>query len=405
MQKRRATWTGDRSAADRCARVVASVLCFLIIAAVFTVIGCEGNEAKKASLTDEEIEQMTRAAKPVSPDELIVSGERITCEDIMNISSDQTNSGASFRSSLEEMAKATTLEQFMEIARPRVRQQLGANVSNIVLYKRARRQLGDKIDETLDKMVEKELRKFVIEHGGNNASADEALKEMGMNRTTFKEHKKKQMLAQYSVESQMSRGRPITYSEVMATYDRMKEEAFLQPGLIQFRLIDISASKMTDPNEDPVDAARKMAEGLITRIMAGEDFAKLAEEYSQYSDYYISGSEGLWPPRDPESLAEPYDVLADWAAKMKEGEVAGPIDAPGHAFIMKLVQKREKGYLPLPEVQDQVEANIEETRRIEAIARLDAEIVEQMAMADTDGFLNGCLERLYYAVNPPEPTP
>jgi hypothetical protein len=97
--------------------------------------------------------------------------------------------------------------------------------------------------------------------------------------------------------------------------------------------------------------------------------------------------------------------LAGVAEKIEEGQIAGPIDAPGHAFIMKLVQKREKGYLPMAEVQDQVEANIEETRRIEAIAKLDAEIVEQMTLADTEGFLRGCLERLYYAVNPPRPTP
>ncbi len=382
---------------------------FALVAVVasLVLVGCGGNEGRKASLTEEEIQRLSLGAEPASADELIVSGERITCEDIMNVSSAQTVSGTSFRTWLEEIAKATTLEQFMELARPRVRQQLGANVSNIVLYKRAQRQLGDKIDETLDNMVEKELRKFVIEQGGNNAEADEALKAMGMNRTTWKERKKKQILAQYAVESQMSRNRPITYSELVATYDRMKDEAFVQSGLIQFRLIDISASKigLTDPNENPVHAARKMAEGLVTRIVAGEDFGKLAEEYSQYADYYIAGSEGLWPARDPESLAEPYAVLAGVAEKIEEGQIAGPIDASGHAFIMKLVQKRDKGYLPMGEVQDQVEANIEETRRIEAIAKLDAEIVEQMTLADTEGFLRGCLERLYYAVNPPTPTP
>lgn len=383
------------------------VLGVLAVAAVWTLAGCGGNEARKASLTEEEIQRLTYGSKPASADELIVSGERITCEDIMNIQSGQNVSGVSFRMWLEEMAKAATLQQFLDAARPRVRQQLGANVSNIVLYKRAQRQLGDKIDDTLDNMVEKELRKFVIEHGGNNAQADEALKAMGMNRTTFKERKKRQILAQYSVESQMSRGRPITYSELVTTYDRMKDEAFVQPGLIQFRLIDISASKidLTDPNDNPVDAARRVAEGLVTRIMAGEDFGKLAEEYSKYSDYYISGSEGLWPARDPESLAEPYAVLAGVSQKIEEGQVAGPIDAPGHAFIMKLVQKREKGYLPMAEVQEQVEANIEETRRIAAIDRLDAEIGEQMALADTEGFVNDCLERLYYAANPPTPAP
>ena len=369
--------------------------------------GCGGTEAKKASLTEEEAQRLTQAAKPVAPDELIVSGERITREDIMTISSGQETSNASFKTWLEEMAKVATLEQFMEVARPRVRQQLGANVSNIVLYNRARRQLGDKIDDTLDKLVEKELRKFVIEHGGNNAEADEALRTMGMNRTTFKEHKKKQILAQYSVESKMSRNRPITHSELVATYERMKDEAFVEPGLIQFRLIDISAARveLADPNENPVEAARRLAESLVTRIVAGEDFGKLAEEYSKYAEYYISGSEGLWPARDPESLAPPYAVLTDWAKKMKEGEIAGPVDAPGHAFIMKLVQRRDKGYLPLAEVQEKVEENIEDTRRIAAVARLDAEIVEQMALADTDGFLNDCLQRLYYAVNPPVPAP
>ncbi len=383
------------------------ILAVVAVAAALATAGCGGTEAKKASLTEQEVQRLSEAARPVAPDELIVSGERITCEDIMTISSGQEASNASFKTWLEEMAKVATLEQFMEVARPRLRQQLGANVSNIVLYKRAQRQLGDKIDDTLDKLVDKELRRFVIEHGGNNAEADEALRAMGMNRTTFKEHKKKQILAQYSVESKLSRNRPITHSELAATYERMKDQAFVQPGLIQFRLIDISAARveLADPNDSPVETARRLAEALVARIEAGEDFGKLAEEYSQYAEYYVGGSEGLWPARDPESLAPPYAVLVDWAKKMKEGDLAGPLDAPGHAFIMKLVQRRDKGYLPMAEVQEKVEANIEETRRIEAIARLDDEIVEQMALADTDGFVNGCLERLYYAVNLPAPAP
>ncbi len=350
---------------------------------------------------------MVRTAKPVGPDELLVSGERITCEDIMDLGPGRDAPGASFKAALEEMARATTLEQFMEIARPRVRQQLGANVSSIVLYKRAQRQLGDKIDDTLDKLVEKDLRRFVIEHGGNNARADEALREMGMNRATYKERKKKQILAEYAVESRMARGRPITHSELVATYERIKDEAFVRPALIQFRLIDISAGKveLTDPNDDPVRAARRLAEELVTRIVAGEDFGTLAEEYSRYAEYYIRGSEGLWSARDPASLAEPYAVLAGVAEKIEVGQIAGPIDVPGHAFIMELVQKRPKGYVPMSEVQEQVEGHIEDTRRLEAIARLDAEIVEQMVLADTDGFLRRCLERLYYAANPPAPVP
>ncbi len=379
----------------------------LAVAVVAATAGCGGDQARRASLSEEEIERLTQTTRPVAPDEILVSGERITCEDIMDIAPERGAPSGSFRVWLEEMAQVLTLEQFMELARPRVRQRLGADVSSIVLYKRARRQLGDKIDETLDKLVENELRAFVLEHGGNSAKADEALRKMGMNRATFKEDKKKQILSEYAVASQMRRGRPITYSELVATYDRMKDQAFVQSGLIQFRLIDISAARMelTDPNEDPIVAARRLAEELVTRIVAGEDFGPLAEEYSKYAGFYVSGSEGLWPPRDPESLAEPYAALAAVAEKIEVGQIAGPIDVPGRAFIMKLVQKREKGYVPLSEVQEQVEANIEETRRLEAIARLDAEIVEQMALANTDQFLDDCLERVYRSANPPAPVP
>lgn len=413
MRKSRTTLRCDDPTEDRRIRLLLrcrpSAACVVLVGAVAAValvaVGCGGDQPRKGALSEEEIQRMTLAAQPVASDEILVSGERITCQDIMDISPGTGSSDVSFKQWLEEVAKATTLEQFMELARPRVRQQLGANVSNIVLYKRARRQLGDRIDDTLDKLVEKELRRFVIEHGGNNAQADEALKEMGMNRTTFKENKKKQILAQYAVESKMARGRPITYSELVATYDRMKEQMFVQPSLIQFRLIDISAGRieLADPNDDPLVAARKLAEGLVSRIVAGEDFGRLAEEYSRYAEHYVQGSEGLWPARDPESLAEPYRALAPVADKIEVGQIAGPIDVPGHAFILKLVEKRPKGYLPMSQVQERVEANIEETRRLEAIARLDAEIVEQMALADTDQFVNDCLERLYLAANPPAP--
>lgn len=383
------------------------ILIALAIVTPWVIVGCGGDQARKASLSEEEIERLTLTTQPVAPDEILVSGERITCEDIMNISAGRGPQSGSFRAWLEDMATVTTLEQFMDLARPRVHQQLGTNISNIVLYKRARRQLGDNVDEMLDKLVEKELRRFVLEHGGNNAQANEALREMGMNRASFKEEKKKQILAEYAVTSKMARSRPITYSELVATYDRMKEQEFVQPGLIQFRLIDVSAAKveLTDPNEDPVRAARRLAEELVTRIVAGEDFGTLAEEYSKYATFYVEGSEGLWPPRDPESLADPYAILADVAEKIDVGQIAGPIDVPGRAFIMKLVRKREKGYVPMSEVQDQVEANIEETRRLRAIARLDAEIVEQMTLANTDRFLERCLERLYHAVNAPVPSP
>jgi parvulin-like peptidyl-prolyl isomerase len=394
----------DRGRIKAGANDYSPLLYLAVVLLALTSVGCNDGEGKKAALTDEEFQRLTYAPKPVRPDTLMVSGETITCEDIVVSSSEPEGSAGSFKERLEELAGSTTLEQFMELARPQMRQRLNSKITNIVLYQRARRELGEKIDETLDGVVEKELRRFVLEQGGNNAKADEALRALGMNRTTFKEYKKKQLLAQYSFSSKLPKNSPITYSEMMAAYDQMKDAVFVRPGSIQFRLIDIQVAKMelADPNANPVDAARALAETLVTRICAGEDFGKLAEEYSHGHRRSFGG---LWTARDPESLADAYEILAEKAEMIEPGQIAGPIDAPGHVFIMKLEEKREKGYKPLAEVQDQVEARIRTNRRLEALQELDADIAAQNAAADTDFFLDDCLERLYRSVNPPSSAP
>jgi len=360
--------------------------------------GCRDEASHKAALTEQEIERLTFAPKPTRSDVLLVSGETISCEDIMGGAADQTGSEVSFKQRLEQLAAATTLEQFVAVARPQMQQRLDVRISNVVLYTRAKQELGEKVDETLEAMADKELRRFVVEHGGNSAEADEALKGMGMNRRSFKEYTKKQILSQYARSSRLPSNRPITYSELVDTYERMKDAVFVRPGMIQFRLIDIEAGRIeaTDPNQDLVTASRLAAEGLVTRICAGEDFGELAEAHSHG---FRREHGGLWTPRDPESLAEPYAVLAAKAKLLNEGEIGGPIQVPGHFFIMKLEKKREKSYLPLTEVQDQVEQRIRVDRRRAALERLSAEVAAQAAVADTGPFLDDCLRRLHDAVN------
>ena len=332
--------------------------------------------------------------KPAPPGVLVVSGETVTCDDITAVSSEMDATMSSLRERLMALARQTTLEEFMEVARPQVRQRLNANISNVILYKRALRQLGDDADEQLDKIVEKDLRRFVFEHGNDGAAADAALREMGMSRERFKEYRKKQILTDYYVRSKLPYDRPITHREMLECYDRIKDEHFRQAGLVQFRLIDIDAAKvsLSEKDDDPLQAARSLANSLMERIRAGEDFAALAREYSHG---FRREAGGLWPARDPDALAQPYDVLAEKARDMTPGDVAGPVEVSGHVFIVKLEQKQEKGYRPYAEVQDRVEEQIRAERRLGALKELDAEVARQVALADTSAFVDVCLESLY----------
>ncbi len=104
---------------------------------------------------------------------------------------------------------------------------------------------------------------------------------------------------------------------------------------------------------------------------------------------------------DPDALAAPYDVLGEKAKEMKPGEVAGPIEALDHMFIMKLEKKQEEGYRPLTEVQAEVEEQIMTDRRSEASNQLKEEIKQLTAAGNTDRFVEYCLQDLYRQANTP----
>jgi parvulin-like peptidyl-prolyl isomerase len=374
-----------------------------ICLAGLTVLGAGCATHTKAALTDDEIREKTLAYKAERPDVLLVSGERVTFDDVLSLSPEADASPPTLKDQLIEMAKQVPLEAFMKEARPVIRQRLNSDIASIVLYKRARKELGDKTDEQLDQMMEKELRKFTIEHGGTGASTDAALQQMGMSRERFKRYKKKQLLSEYYILSKFPYNRPITHGELLEYYEKMKGD-FFQAGVVQFRLIDIQITKMplSDANDDPILAARTLAKGLMERINAGEDFGELAKRYS-HDPRGASG--GLWPEWDPNSLAAPYDVLGKRAQEMKPGEVAGPIEAIDHIFIMKLEKKQETGYRPLIEVQDTLQEQIMSDRRREATNELKEEIKQLVAAENTDRFIDDCLQNLYRQARAPGQAP
>jgi parvulin-like peptidyl-prolyl isomerase len=148
-----------------------------------------------------------------------------------------------------------------------------------------------------------------------------------------------------------------------------------------------------------VAKARQVAQELRQKIDAGADFAEVAKAGARYTDDPRAELGGLWKPRNPDSLAAPFDVLARQARSMKPGEVAGPIQAPGRFFLIKVEDKQDKSYRPLSEVQEEVRKEIMDRRFHEVLAELDAETRRQVALADVGRFVDFCLERLYRQVH------
>jgi parvulin-like peptidyl-prolyl isomerase len=378
---------------------------FIIVAMITHLFVCGCDNGNKAGLTNAELERIAYSqnielAEAAGSPVLMIGGEAVTCEEIIET---PTELGELFISPTEyfkPIAQLINLRQFKERAREPLKKILTDKISNILLYQHAKRQAGQDIDEALDKAAESELRKFILRFGGDQAKADEVLKQGRMDRNSYKERQKRAILIDWYVRSKLRDDKPITYRELKERYDIMKDKFFARDAVIQFRLIDIQPAKLevTDPNADRKQLAVKLAHELLAQINAGEDFSELAKK-SQYSHGNMRDFGGLWKPVKPNSLAPPYDKLAEAAQKIEPGEIAEPIITDKHIFIMKLEDKQSAGYEPFEQVQEYVRKAVLSDRQNEVLIKLNNIVQEQANLGQTDEFLDFCLEKIHQISN------
>ena len=352
--------------------------------------GCED----KPAFTPEEMAKIPLAKRDGLPDAsggftLAVGDQTITSEEVI---------GPVFEK-LAAAAQKSDIDTFSRVAVPVIEQQLMGKIVDAILYSRAKKDAGDKIDDELDKAVTSEVRRFVMDFGGDYAKAEQSLKQMGMDWGKFEQYQKRRILSQsYFSQKLPSKDLPITYNEMMTQYDETKGQLYTVPGSLRFRLIDLEPAKMRDidANRPRQEQAMELIDGIVKRIKQGEDFEQLAKEYSQ-ANKGLTG--GLWPKLAPDSLVAPYDVLAQKAATMKQGETAGPIEVEGHIFVMQLVEYQAKNVEPFERVQNQVKARISFERMRRAIDKLNDELTEQASAADKARFVDFCVREIYNTAN------
>jgi len=118
-------------------------------------------------------------------------------------------------------------------------------------------------------------------------------------------------------------------AQLRAYYEEQKAktpERFTQPERRRVRHILL---QVTDPKEDA--AVKAKAESILKRAQGGEDFAKLAKEFSQ--DTGSAGQGGDLGFSERKVWVAPF---ADAAFSMKDGEIRGPVKTQFGYHILKL---------------------------------------------------------------------
>ena len=120
-------------------------------------------------------------------------------------------------------------------------------------------------------------------------------------------------------------------------------------GNVQVRASHIFIAIPEGADASVVKEKQAWAEKLLERARGGEDFGKLAKQYSD--DAATRGDGGDLGTFGKDILPRAIEELV---FSMKVGEIRGPVRADRGFHVMKLVERKIKDPKPLSEVQDDI---------------------------------------------------
>jgi peptidyl-prolyl cis-trans isomerase SurA len=256
------------------------------------------------------------------------------------------------QSEVEERA-APLLAEIASIANPAEREVRASAIRREVLERLVQDQLlaqqatelkltvsGDEIDRAIAQIKR--------DYGLNDAQLRDELSKQGLTMSAYRINTKKEILKYRVLNIAVGSKINVGDSEVQSYYDRHMKSAN-----VQVRASHIFIAIPEDADNATVLEREKLARSLLARVQKGEDFAKLAREYSEDSGTRNEGGDLGFIGRD--ILPKPLEELL---FSMREGEVRGPVRADRGFHVIKLVAKRTKEAKPFTEVQDEIRVRL-----------------------------------------------
>ena len=317
-----------------------------------------------------------------------VDEETITADEIIN----------PLEKNLAPFAQRLTETDFVDQAMPIIRKMVRDRAADLLLYKEARKDAPEGLEEMLDKAVEKETDRFIAMYGNDYAEAERQLKNMGMDWRSYRDFQRKLILTQSYLSNNLYEKKSFSHTELLDFYNKVKEQNFHRPGMVEFRLIDLSAEKLApdqiQQGELPQDAMRRIADEVMTKIQNGENFESLVGQYSQGP---LASMGGLWTKvtLGTGSLPKPYDVIEQKVPGAKEGQILGPIEADGHIFIVQIETYQKELTMPFEEVQPILENQLQMQYQMQQQDEKLASLIRRADLLEMERFSEFCAREAY----------
>jgi peptidyl-prolyl cis-trans isomerase SurA len=178
---------------------------------------------------------------------------------------------------------------------------------------------------------------MILAQSGRTVDELETLygKTMEQIRLELREQIREQMIVS-RMEEELTKGIVVTPAEVKKFFNRIPKDSlpYFSASVEVAQIVKIAEVNEAQENQTKADLI-----GIRNRILAGEDFAKLAKDYSDDPSVIQNGGEMGWSGRG--RMVPEYEAMA---FKLKPNEISMPFKSPFGYHIMQLIERRGNEY-------------------------------------------------------------
>lgn len=219
-----------------------------------------------------------------------------------------------------------------------------------LLMREAERQKLRVTSEMVDERFKNIRDRFPSEEAFN-----QALSSRGITAEKLRDNITKGLLRQQIIDQEVLQKVSVSPEELQSFFQEHKDD-YMQEEAVHVRHILFRVAADASPEDD--QKAKDRASTVLAKAKKGDDFAKLAQQFSEGPTKERGGDLGYFGRG---KMVKPFD---DAAFKLKVGQVSDPVRTRFGYHIIKVEDRKEAKRLSYEEAQDQVRQKVTEEKAI-----------------------------------------
>jgi peptidyl-prolyl cis-trans isomerase SurA len=203
--------------------------------------------------------------------------------------------------------------------------------------------------------VDRSIEQIKKDNGLTDAALRDELRKVGQTPESYRQEIRKQIIRYRVINIAVGSKVSVSDNDVQSYYDRHMKAG----SNVQVRASHIFIGIPENADAATVLEKERTAKKLLERAKGGEDFGKLAKEFSEDPATRNEGGDLGFFGKD--MLPKPIEEMV---FAMKIGEVRGPVRADRGFHVIKLVDRRAKDVKPLADVKEELR-NMLKTKEME----------------------------------------